>query len=271
MKKKRIIPVLLLRNGWLVQSRGFSRYQNLGNPTAAVKRLSEWGSDELIYLDISRSDDLSLQRADLGQPARSSIAEIMEDVARVTFMPITIGGRITSLAAIEERLKLGADKVAINTAAFESPEFISEAAREFGAQCIVVSIDAKRQGESHEVFVRGGTVATGVAAAEWARRAHAAGAGEILINSIDRDGARGGYDLALVGAVADSVDIPVIACGGVGEWQHFADAFEQTAVDAVAAANIFHHSDQSVYHARKYLYERNLPVRPPHLIRMNGR
>jgi imidazole glycerol-phosphate synthase subunit HisF len=271
VKKKRIIPVLLLRNGWLVQSRGFSRYQNLGNPTAAVKRLSEWGSDELIYLDISRTDDLALQRADLGQPTRSTIQEIMADVARVTFMPITVGGRITTIEAIEERLKLGADKICINTAAFENPGLIREAAREFGAQCVVVSIDARLQGHGHEVMISGGTKPTGCEPAEWARRAQDLGAGEILINSIDRDGARNGYDLALVSAVADAVTVPVIACGGVGEWQHFADALEHTAADGVAAANIFHHSDQSVFHARKYLHERNLPVRPPHLIRMIAR
>jgi imidazole glycerol-phosphate synthase subunit HisF len=270
VKKRRLIPVLLLRNGLLVQSRGFKRYQNIGNPTAAVKRLSEWASDEVIYLDISRSDAISLQRDDLGHPSRSSILEILADVAKVTFMPITVGGQISTLQAIEERLKLGADKISINTSAVETPEFIENAAREFGSQCIVVSIDARKLENSYEVFVRGGSVGTGLDPFQWSRRAEALGAGEILINSIDRDGARNGYDLALVGGVAKAVSIPVIACGGVGEWSHFADALRLTDVDGVAAANIFHHSDQSIYHARKYLHDLKLNVRGPALLKLNG-
>jgi len=270
VKKKRLIPVLLLRDGRLVQSRGFKRYQNLGNPTSAVKRLSEWASDELIYLDISRDDELPRQRGDLGHPNRLSILEIIADVAKVTFMPITVGGRISTLQAIEERLRLGADKIAINTSAVQSPEFIEQAAREFGSQCIVVSIDALKRDNSYEVFVRGGTVGTGLEPVQWARRVESLGAGEILINSIDRDGAKTGYDLELVGGVADAVAIPVIACGGVGDWSHFADALSRTAVDAVAAANIFHHSDHSVYHAREYLYHLNLNVRGPALLNVNA-
>ena len=269
MKKKRIIPVLLLRNGVLVQSRGFKRYQSLGNPTAAVKRLSEWASDELIYLDISREDTFTPQRADMGHAPHRSILEVVADVAKVTFMPITIGGRISTLQAIEERLKLGADKISINTFAVEAPDFIELAAREFGSQCVVVSIDARSQGGSYEVFVNGGRVATGLDPVQWARRAQDLGAGEILINSIERDGAKNGYDLELVGRVAAAVSVPVIACGGVGEWSHFADALRDTAVDAVAAANIFHHSDQSVYHARKYLYDLNLNVRRPDLLNVH--
>lgn len=270
MKKNRIIPVLLLRNGWLVQSRGFKRYQNIGNPTAAVKRLSGWASDELIYLDISRDDTVSLQRDDLGYPSRRSFLEIIADVATVTFMPITVGGRIRTLHAIEERLKFGADKISINTSAIEIPGFVEAAAREFGSQCIVVSIDAWLREGTREVFVRGGTVGTGLDPFDWAKRCEDFGAGEILINSIDRDGARTGYDLSLVGGVADAVSIPVIACGGAGEWSHFAEALTRTAVDGVAAANIFHHSDQSVYYARKYLFDLTLNVRRPALLDVNA-
>src|SRR5207253_10792319 len=143
MKKRRLIPVLLLRNGWLVQSKQFQRWQNLGNPITAVKRLSEWASDELIYLDISRDETYDLRRDDLGNPNRHDIFEIIEDVSKAAFMPITIGGRIRSLADIERRLALGADKVCINTQALDQPEFVTAAAREFGSQCIVVSIDFK--------------------------------------------------------------------------------------------------------------------------------
>ncbi|MBP6941858.1 MAG: imidazole glycerol phosphate synthase subunit HisF [Syntrophorhabdaceae bacterium] len=266
MKKKRIIPILLLRNGWLVQSKSFSRYQNLGNPLTAVKRLSEWGSDEIIYLDISREARYDLRRDDLGHPNRHDLFEIIKDVSKVTFMPITIGGRIRLLKDIERRLILGADKISINTVAIENPAFISEASYEFGSQCIVISIDVKMMDNQYRVFANGGTQQTHYSAVEWAKEAESRGAGELLINSIDRDGRKNGYDIALLKQITDNVNVPVIACGGVGEWEHFAEALEQTKVDAVAAANIFHYSDQSVYLARKYLYQKGLNVRPPDLI-----
>ncbi|MES2176549.1 MAG: imidazole glycerol phosphate synthase cyclase subunit [Gemmatimonadota bacterium] len=266
MKKRRIIPVLLLRNGSLVQSRGFSRYQNLGNPVAAVKRLSEWGSDELIYLDISRERQFDAQRTDLAHAPRQTFLEIIGEVASVTFMPMTVGGRIRNLSDMADRLALGADKLCINTAAASTPELITQAGREFGSQCVVVSIDAKVVESGYEVMIDGGRVPTGRDPIAWATEAQERGAGEILINSIDRDGAKTGYDLSLVSAVADAVHIPVIACGGVGEWQHFADALSETNVDAVAAANIFHYSDQSVHLARAFLHARKFEVRPPRLL-----
>lgn len=266
MKKKRLIPVLLLRNGWLVQSKQFHRYQNLGNPISAVKRLSEWASDELVYLDISADDSHDLRRDDLAHPNRHSIFEIIEDVSKVAHMPITVGGRIRTLADIEKRLSLGADKVSLNTIALEEPPFIERAAREFGSQCIVISIDVKTRDGTPEVFGRGGKLASGYAPVDWARMVEGLGAGEILLNSIERDGMRNGYDLELLNTVSLAVRIPVIACGGVGEWAHFAEGLQQTNVDAVAAANIFHYSDQSVYLAKKYLSERGLNVRSPDLL-----
>ena len=268
MKKNRVIPILLLKNGWLVQSRGFSQYNNIGNPVTSVKRLSQWASDELIFLDISRDDNHDLRRDDQGYENRKEFIEIIQDVAEVTFMPLTVGGRIRSLEDMEKRLLVGADKVALNTKAFENPKIISEAAAEFGSQCIVISVDVKTQGEGHEVFIEGGSSATGMQAVEWCRRAESLGAGEILLNSIDRDGAGTGYDLTLLQSVSDAVSIPVIACGGVGEWAHFTEALQKTNVDAVAAANIFHHTDQSVFYAKKILTEQNLNVRPPDIIRI---
>lgn len=268
MKKKRLIPVLLLRNGSLVQSKEFRRYQNLGNPVWAVKRLSEWASDELIYLDITRDGDYDLRRDDLGHPNRHSLAEIIEDVSRVAFMPITVGGGIRTLKDIEARLALGADKVAINTMAVESPSFVEASAREFGSQCIVVSIDVKSVSGRNFVATNGGRTLTEIEPVVWSKKVESLGAGEILLNSIDRDGMRSGYDLEVIRAVAEGVRIPVIACGGVGDWSHFAEALEMTSVDAIAAANIFHYSDQSVYVAKKYLYERGFNVRPPELVGM---
>lgn len=266
MKKHRLIPVLLLKNGWLVQSKEFRRYQNLGNPLSAVKRLSEWASDELVYLDISRDDHYDMRRDDIRHPNRSNFLDIIQDVARVTFMPITVGGRIRNLADIEKRLSLGADKISTNTQALRDPGFVSLAAREFGSQCIVVSVDARLTDGRHVVMADGGTTATPHDAVGWARRVEEAGAGEILLNSVDRDGMRNGYDLELLASVADAVRIPVIALGGVGEWAHLAEALDRTAVDAIAAANIFHYTDQSVFLAKRFLFERGYAVRPPDLI-----
>lgn len=267
MKKNRVIPVLLLRNGFLVQSKQFKRYQNLGNPITAVKRLSEWGSDELVYLDISRDDTHDMRRDDLGHHNRDNIFDIIEDVSKAAFMPITVGGRIRSLQDIEKRLSLGADKISINTMALDQPDFIELAAREFGAQCIVVSMDVRLEEDGvHRVRRDGNREATPYTAAEWARRVQELGAGEILLNAIDRDGMKNGYDIPLLDEVGSAVRIPVIACGGVGEWGHFAEALQQTRVDAVAAANIFHYSDQSVYLAKKHLFEQGLNVRSPELL-----
>lgn len=266
MKKNRLIPILLLRNGWLVQSKLFKRYQNLGNPISAVKRLSEWASDELIYLDITSDDSYDMRRDDLGHPNRHSIFEIIEDVSKVAYMPITVGGRIRTLQDIEKRLSLGADKVAINTIAIEDPQFVETAAKEFGSQCIVISIDVKRQAETLLVMSQGGKQPTTYAPEEWAKTVEQLGAGEILLNSIDRDGMKNGYDIELLNRVTKAIKIPVIACGGVGEWAHFAEALEQTRVDAVAAANIFHYSDQSVFLAKKFLSDRGLNVRRPDLL-----
>jgi len=267
MKKRRLIPVLLLRNGWLVQSKQFGRYQNLGNPVVAVQRLSQWASDELIYLDISTDDTHDLRRDDLGHPNRSTFLEIIADVSRVAHMPITVGGRIRCLEDIEERLSLGADKVSLNTAALENPAFVEIAAKEFGSQCIVISIDVKKDSLARDrVVAAGGKLSTLHSPDRWAQTVEGLGAGEILLNSVDRDGMRGGYDLDLMARVTTAVRIPVIACGGVGEWEHLATAMRETAVDAVAAANVFHYSDQSVFLAKKYLFERGLNVRPPQLM-----
>ena len=271
MKKRRLIPVLLLRNGWVVQSKRFRKWQPLGNPVTSVKRLSEWASDELIFLDISRDDTYDLKRDDLATPNRATILEIIEDVSRQAFMPITVGGRIRTLEDIKARLSHGADKVCINTKPLETPAFIEAAARQFGSQAVVVSIDFKSVEGRLEVMKHWGMEPTGRCPEAWAREAESRGAGEILLNSIDRDGMKTGYDLDTTARIADAVKIPVIACGGVGSWEHLAEGLAQTGADAVAAANIFHHSDQSVFFAKKHLTEKGLDVRPPDLFTLpNG-
>ncbi len=266
MKKNRLIPVLLLKNGWLVQSKEFNRYQNLGNPTTAVKRISEWGSDELIYLDISKNDEYDIRRNDQNYPNRQSFLEIIEDVSKMTFMPITVGGKIKTLKDIEDRLKIGADKISLNTKAILCPDFITQAAKEFGSQCIVVSIDALLIENNYLVYDHSNSCTTQKDVLEYSKLVENMGAGEILLNSVNRDGLGGGYDLNLANHVSNIVNIPVINCGGVSEWSHFQEALQHTKVDALAAANIFHYRDQSVYLAKKYLYEHGSNVRKPDLL-----
>lgn len=266
MIKKRLIPVLLLKDGWLVQSKGFRKYQKLGNPITAVKRLSEWAADELIYIDITRSDQYDLAREDINHPNRNSFLEIIEDVSKFAFMPITVGGRIRSLKDIEARLKVGADKITLNTGAVENPNLIRKAAYEFGSQCIVISIDVKQEHDQYFVHINGGKEKTSLDVVTWSKMVEEYGAGEILLNSIDRDGSRLGYDIELIQQVCQQVKIPVIALGGADDWEDFELVLSQTTADAVAAANIFHYRDQSVFLAKKYLYDAGLNVRKPYLL-----
>jgi cyclase len=269
MKKKRVIPVLLLKDGWLVQSKTFTKHQNLGNPSFAVKRLSEWAADELIYLDISRSDNkYDMRREDLRDGNKSNILEIIEDVSIVSFMPITIGGKIKNINDIALRLSNGADKVSINTQALDNPLFINEAAKVFGSQCIVVCCDVKKTPNGYRIFRDYGKLDSGYSLTEWIKICEGQGAGELLIQSIDRDGTREGYDIEMLNIVCKNVKIPVIALGGVGEWEHLETALSQTDVDAVAAANIFQFTDQSVFIAKNYLYNNNNNVRKPFVIKI---
>ena len=266
MLKNRLIPVVLLRNGVIVQSKGFERYQRLGNPVTIVERLTDWAADELIYLDISREKGYDLGRDDLNAHNRGSILEILADISHRCFMPLTFGGGIRTLDDVAARVRAGADKVSINTKALEEPSFITECAAEFGSQCVVVSIDVRRKEDgSLEVFGKGGRTGTGLAPVQWAIEVQSRGAGEILINSIDRDGKGDGYDLDLIDSVAEAVKIPVIALGGVGRWEHFAQCLLNTRASAVAAANIFHYSENSVFNAKQYLYQMSASVRKPTL------
>lgn len=265
MLKRRVIPVVLLRDGSIVQSRGFKRFQVLGNPTAIVRRLSEWAADELIYLDISRSPLHAPGRLDTAARPATDILDILRGVARCCFMPLAFGGGIRTLADIEARLLAGADKVVLNSQALLEPDLITRAARRFGSQAIIVSLDARAEGDGWQVYSQGGRQPSGRSPAAWAREAQDRGAGEVFVTSIDRDGAGNGYDLDLLRSVTTAVSIPVIACGGVGAWDHLAEGLRHTGVSAVAAANIFHHSENSVPHARRFLLERGLPVRPPTL------
>lgn len=274
--RRRLIPVVLLREGVAVQSKGFRRYQRLGDPGTIVQRLSEWASDELIYLDITRAPAgggvYDAGRDDLGTGNARSIAEALATIARRCFMPLAFGGGIRTLDDCARRIAAGADKVVINTQALREPGFIDACAREFGSQCVVLCIDAKSDGAGGwSVFGEGGRFDARRSPAAWAREAQERGAGEVLIQSIDRDGRGDGYDLPLVRSVVDAVSVPVIALGGVGEWSHLADGLTIGGADAVAAANIFNYTENSVHHAKRVLFEAGLNVRRPRLDAEVGR
>ena len=272
MKKKRVIPVLLHKEGWLVQSRNFSEYKKLGNAQKAVQRLSEWDSDELIYLDISKTETYTTNRSDTAAPEYQDLGELLSEVSKVARMPITIGGGIKTLNDIEVRLRAGADKISINRAAIADPSLIASASREFGRQCIVVSIDYEEFGDERHLHVdnKNGLNGNPRSALEWLLKVEELGAGEVLLNSVSRDGMKSGYDISFLAKVSDALNIPVIACGGAGNWEHLAEVLTETNVDAVAAANIFHFQDQSVFLARRHLMSKGLPVRPPSIQTRNG-
>lgn len=266
MKTNRIVALLLLQNGWLVQSKSFSRFLRVGNPIDAVKRLSEWGADELVYLDITSKNYSQNFRKDLKSSPHIDILEILRVASRFAFMPMTVGGKINNLSEIESRLSAGADKISINSKVIDNPIFVKESAEEFGSQCIVVSVDIKIHLNRYRVYDHRTNSLVDVDLLEWIKRIQDLGAGEIFLNSVDRDGSKQGMDIELIEMVANTVKIPVVACGGVGKWQDFEEALTKTKVDAVAATNIFHHTDQSVFLAKKYLLDQGLNVRPPELI-----
>lgn len=260
MLKHRLIPVVLMRQAQCVQSKLFERHQVLGNPFTIVQRLSDWAADELVFLDISNVSRFRQQRTDLNFESHDDALGMIADVARRAFMPLTVGGGIRTVQDVANRLQRGADKVSLNTAALEDPNLIEHCAREFGSQCIVISIDVRAIDNRWTVFSRGSRTATGLDAVEWARRVSLLGAGEILLNSVDRDGCGTGYDIELIRAVTSTVRIPVIALGGVGNWDHFGQGLDAGA-SAVAAANIFHYTENSVLNAKRHLYDAGYNVR----------
>lgn len=263
MNVPRLIPVLLVKNGLIVRSQLFRTHQVIGNPMSTIMRYSNWNVDELIVLDISADGHHDLRRDDLHQKyGGTGSLDVLREIARVCYMPLTFGGRIRTVQDIRQRLLLGADKVALNTAAVEDPTFVTKAAEAFGAQCIVVSIDVKRHDDgTYEVYTRDGKHPTGLDPAKWAAEAEALGAGEILLNSIDRDGAASGYDLDLVRRVTGATTVPVIACGGVGEYSHVADGVLKGGASAVAAGNIFHFFELSYPIAKATCIDAGLPMR----------
>jgi cyclase len=261
MLKKRLIPILLLKNGLLVRSELFKIHQIIGNPTYEVQRFNEWNVDELIYLDISRDDQYDLRRDDHKVKGLTEPLQILDEVSKTCFMPLTWGGRICTVDQMRQAISRGADKVAINTAAVQNPELITQGAKIFGSQAIVISIDVMRHpNRETEVFINAGQEATGLKPEDWAQKVERLGAGEILLNSIDRDGTGQGYDLELISTVTSATKIPVIACGGVGRYEHYVEGIKAGA-SAVAAANIWHFKELSDRGGKRTLAKAGVEVR----------
>jgi len=247
---KRIIPCLDVDEGRVVKGVKFLEIRDAGNPVEVARRYDTEGADEITFLDITASSG-----------ERETTVQMVEAVAAEVFIPLTVGGGVRSVADVRRLLNAGADKVGINTAAVSDPELVARAADAVGAQCIVVAIDAKRVGDGWQVFTHGGRRETGLDAIAWAQRMQANGAGEILLTSMDRDGTRSGFDLALTRAISDAVQIPVIASGGVGSLDDLADGVQQGGADAVLAASIFHFGQHTVGEAKAHMAARGIEVR----------
>jgi cyclase len=247
---KRVIPCLDVTAGRVVKGVNFVGLRDAGDPVEIAARYDREGADELCVLDITASSD-----------ERDILLHVIEAVAAQVFIPLTVGGGVRKVEDVRRLLNAGADKVSINTAAVQNPALVAEASGIVGNQCIVVAIDAKRKGSGWEVYTHGGRKPAGLDAVDWARRMQAAGAGEILLTSMDRDGTRDGFDLALTRAVAEAVGVPVIASGGVGGKQHLAAGVLEGKADAVLAASVFHFGDFTVRAAKEYMRERGIEVR----------
>jgi cyclase len=250
MLKNRIIPCLDVKNGRVVKGINFVDLQDAGDPVEQAKIYSDGGADEICFLDITASNE-----------NRDTIYDVVKDTSKKCFVPLTVGGGVRSVDDINKLLNCGADKVSINTAAVQNAEVVIESSKKFGSQCIVVAIDAKKNDEIWEVFTHGGRKNTGINAIEFAKKMEGCGAGELLITSMDRDGTQTGYDIDLMNKISSTINIPVIASGGVGNLDHLVDGIKLGKASAVLAASIFHYGKYSVKEAKQYLDSKGIPVR----------
>lgn len=248
MLTKRIIPCLDVKDGRVVKGINFINLIDAGDPVECAKIYSDLNADELVFLDITASSD-----------NRKTIVDVVRNTAKKVFIPFTVGGGIRSTSDMREILNAGADKVSINSSAIKNPNLINEGAKMFGNQCIVVAIDAKREGDSFKVYINGGRVRTEIDAIEWAKEAEKRGAGEILLTSMDKDGTKSGYDVELTKRVSSAVNIPVIASGGAGKMEDFKEILEYS--DAALAASLFHFKEIGINELKDYLEDNNIPVR----------
>ena len=250
MLTRRIIPCLDVHAGRVVKGVNFVNLQDAGDPVEIAKAYNRAGADELVFLDITASSD-----------QRGIMREVVAKTAEQVFIPLTVGGGIRTVEDFRAILSCGADKISVNSPAVKNPSLISEAAEKFGSQCVVVAIDAKRHGDHYEVYVNGGRVNTGRDALEWAAEAEKLGAGEILLTSMDADGTKAGYDIALTRMITDCVNIPVIASGGAGRLEDFRDVIREADASAVLAASLFHYKELEIRQVKEYLKNCGIPVR----------
>ena len=250
MLKNRIIPCLDVKNGRVVKGINFVDLKDAGDPVEQAKIYSESGADEICFLDITASNE-----------NRETIFDVIKKTSKNCFVPLTVGGGVRNLNDINKLLVSGADKVSINTAAVQNPEMIIESSKKFGSQCIVVAIDAKKNGNKWEVFTHGGRNNTSLDAIDFAKRMEDCGAGELLITSMDRDGTKKGYDIDLISKIEKTVNLPIIASGGVGNLQHLVEGIREGGASAVLAASIFHYGTFTIKEAKDYLYKNEIPVR----------
>ncbi len=247
---KRIIPCLDVNNGRVVKGVNFVGLRDAGDPVEIAKRYNDEGADEITFLDITASHE-----------ERDTIVHVVEEIAKEVFIPLTVGGGIRKLEDIYKLLNVGCDKVGINSAAIKNPDFINEAAKRFGSQCIVVAIDAKRTGDTWHIYLNGGRKDTGIDAIAWAKEMVDRGAGEILLTSMDADGTKAGFDNELNRRISSTVNVPVIASGGAGTMEHMKEAFTKGGADAALAASIFHFKEIGIMDLKHYLRDNNIPVR----------
>ena len=250
MLKNRIIPCLDVKNGRVVKGINFVNLKDAGDPVEQAKIYSDGGADEICFLDITASNE-----------NRDIIYDVVKDTSKKCFVPLTVGGGVRNVNDISKLLNCGADKVSINTAAVQNSEVVIDSSKKFGSQCIVVAIDAKKNGEKWEIFTHGGRKNTGIDAIEFAKKMEESGAGELLVTSMDRDGTQVGFDIELTSKISSKVNIPVIASGGVGNLDHLADGIKLGNASAVLAASIFHYGKYSIKEAKEYLKSKGIPVR----------
>jgi len=252
MVKKRLVACLLWRDGGIVQSVNFSHTNMVGSASTAVEFFNMWGIDEIVLLDVSRDTD-----------SRDKFYETVRRLSKQCFVPLTVGGWVKTTDEMRRLLQIGADKIAINTEAKRNPELIESGSNLFGGQCIVVSVDARRTDTGHEVVIDRGKEPTQTTPSDWAAEAESRGAGEIFLTSIDQDGTKEGYEIDLIRSVSDVVNVPVVASGGAGDWEHLVTAIRDGRADAVSVANRFHHSQHSTTKAKEHMIDAGLSVRKP--------
>lgn len=261
MLKTRLIPVLYIKNGLIVRSEDFSYHQNIGNIINEASRYNEWDVDELIYVDISREKHYDMRRDDHKIKSSGSIDQIIKEISKVCFMPLTFGGGIRSIEDVDLRIQNGADKVTLNSSAVENPGLITAVARKYGAQCVVMSIDYRLVDGRPTVFTEYGQKNTEMPLIDWIRECDRLGAGEVFLNAIERDGKAVGYDIETIGAMVAATRLPVIACGGAGEMYDFVELAKTTKVSAIAAGNLFHFTERSYPRAKQLLKKEGVNVR----------